>query len=178
MSQAYKKHKVCYLTIDKCATGTLDRYLPKLFNETPVHIQRPQGPTPSTGKFQVKASEIKKQYPTHFLFTFIRNPYDRVVLRDKLSERIGITANLRPQTWYIDIPLSKFDFIGRVETLNEDIATLRKIFDLPQVGIGERIHKSHGKKNFKSYYTEQDVNMITMRYKRDVDLLGYKRILI
>ena len=187
MSQVYHKYKVCYLSIDKCATGNLGRFLSrkafipndrgKIDIMNPPNLSRVIEPYDGkeTGQTQVKASYIKKLYPKYFLFTFIRNPYNRAVLpyRHRGGIKIGPTKRLRPQTWYIDIPLSKFDFIGKIENLHEDFDKLRKFFSFKGYPTEDNIHKSHGKHDYRRYYTDATLKLMNTVYAEDFKILPY-----
>ncbi len=87
---------------------------------------------------------------------------------------VGPTTHLRPQTWYIDIPLSQFDFIGRVETLRDDIDKLRKFFSFKgNPAINKGTHKTRNKQDYRSYYTGELLKKINTVYAKDFEILPY-----
>jgi len=63
------------------------------------------------------------------------------------------------------------DFIGRFENLHEDLNKLRK-------KLGMNIQEEHlmksAHRDYKDYYNDKLINMVGERFKKDIELFGYK----
>ena len=134
----------------------------------------------------------------YFKFTFVRNPWDKVVsqyrylaMRGDLLEYFGFSEYPEFET-YLDSALqsdhvqvadqSSFivsdageymvDFIGRFESLHCDA---RKIFKKIGVNAGPfpHVNRSDRHQDFRKYYTAKTKAMVAERYKTDIERFGY-----
>lgn len=100
-------------------------------------------------------------------------PFDDFVRRTCALDDHHIDRHLRSQAWFLTdkqglIP----DFIGHLETFAEDWQQLREA--IPALGdIGHR-NRAAGDVDFRSYYSEQSLQLVKRRYAKDFELFGYK----
>lgn len=137
-------------------------------------------------------------YERYYKFSFIRNPWDRVVSqysymkeRDDLREYIGMSEKCSFKK-YLDLiarkehvqwaPQYKFvtdengelivDFIGRLEAIEHDFSVVAN-----RVGL-ERYELPHINKSVRhamtGYYDEETIEMVRHYYARDIDLFKYE----
>ena len=66
------------------------------------------------------------------------------------------------------------DFVGRYESLEEDVEIIRKKIGLRKLSLPRKRVAKERKKDYRSYYSDESAAMIADRYARDIDLLGYK----
>lgn len=139
-------------------------------------------------------------YKDYFKFAFVRNPWDRfvsgwlnkVVKKNRLdfspstlkemlqfenfvnyySELDLDTCNrhFRSQNKLID--LNEIDFIGRMESFNEDLKEVFRILGLPDTPIPVR-NKSNQKSSYHTYYTDDTKQIVSDMYRKDIQLFGY-----
>lgn len=138
----------------------------------------------------------------YFKFTFVRNPWDRAysdylwIMNDRkvygsfkdYIEKTGDFAeslrNKNDKTYRGDHPMPqtdfysvegkfKMDFIGRFETLSEDMILLNKKINV------KHLFNSHEKKNenklshYSLFYTRSKKALIDKYYARDIEQLDY-----
>ena len=147
------------------------------------------------------ALEIKKKlnaevFDTYFKFAFVRNPYDWLVSyyyyvqesayhpEYKKIKGIGFEDFI---PWYINQSphtMSSFlvdekgntivDYIGKLETLNNDIINISDKLNIPVKKISKRnvTHKRKDK-NYNEYYTPKTLKLVNDYFKKDFELLGY-----
>ena len=141
-----------------------------------------------------------------FKFTIVRNPYtrtlsaylDKIVRRKAVipsfnykSDRIpsfldfckyleheGLYENSHwaPQTDVLLLPIVSFDYIGKLESLDED---LRWIFNhiAPQRNLhplrSHIPHQTNANKKLSQYYDDHSRQIVASLYKDDFDIFGY-----
>lgn len=125
-----------------------------------------------------------------FLYTFIRDPYDRAVsmyeyFRQKGDikcnsfeeycdnlirvDKMHSRAKLPQMYWLKGV---EFDFVGKFEALEKDLKELSAIIG---VDLKEIPHLNPSKrKDTDSYYNDKTRKIITNYYKEDFDNLGYE----
>lgn len=149
------------------------------------------------------ASEMlpRELYDTLFKFAFVRNPWDLQVssyhhirrerphliahcrdfesfLRWKLSEnrryQYHIDTSIELQSRYlVDLDGQVIvDFIGRYERLEEDFReACRRIGIRPPLLPHKR--KGTGRRDYRSYYTDETAGLIAEYFKKDIEMLDY-----
>lgn len=150
-------------------------------------------------KLSVNGYNIKynpKDYRDHFKFSFCRNPWERVVSAyhnkvvtkedkrlqecfDKSFEyfvdfidRQDLTRgdfHIRLQTTLM--PVEEVDFIGRFENFEEDLKLILFALGLEGVDIPHKNKSKHD--HYSKYYTERTKEIITRKYKDDIEAFGY-----
>lgn len=138
-------------------------------------------------------SFYRRLLPNHFIFTFVRNPYDRMVsyfswgkhnnphnfitfesfVKTKVATPAFATqGDFRLQTYSIDSP-EKCDFIGRFENFANDF---NKAMEM--IGVNFDCMKEHRNKmkrgKYRDYYTQELIDIVTKKFKKDIDTFGYK----
>jgi len=133
-------------------------------------------------------------YRNLFRFTFVRNPYAQVVsvfnfVRNcqghhlhSLCVNYTSFAEFAKSGWripdynqvdYLKNCHSKFDmnYVGRVEDIENDINNIRDKLNLSKSLIPHLNTSSAG--NWKEDYDEETFEIVTKRYKKDLQFLGY-----
>jgi hypothetical protein len=174
-----------------------------------IHINKTAGSSIERAlglKFEHKTARQKcmelgeLRWQRAFKFSFVRNPWDKVVshyhFRVKTNQtgmgdgHIGFSDWVRaayherdpryydqpkmfaPQTEWLTDDSGKLivDFIGRFETLNSDIASIQRIL---QRTIALPHLKSSPHTNFGSYYDDASWAIVASHFNRDCTLFGY-----
>lgn len=127
----------------------------------------------------------------YFTFSFVRNPWDRVIswikYRDK---RYGIYNNetdnsiiKRDLTRYYDPSNSYFellaldvpntvDFIGRFENLQRDFNIICDKIGIPHQKLPHHNKTNH--KHYTEYYDDETRELVAKKYAKDIEYFGYK----
>jgi len=135
----------------------------------------------------------------YFSFAFVRNPWDRMVsiyhrpdphllayangtgielaglsFREFLARTEGIAhAHLAEQAQYVCDDSGKIlvDYLGRFETLERDYTEVcrRLHIDVPLPRLNGSAHNT-----YRSYYDENTKELLAGRYRKDIEIFGYK----
>jgi chondroitin 4-sulfotransferase 11 len=180
------EHKFIFIHINKCGGTTID----ELFS----------------GKFQghKKAFEYKQSTPNifdnYFKFTFVRNPWDRVVsfyhyqikrgwdyypfnetiafkkfVKEWLRQMPGQTT-LNTNSCYDWISDENndllVDFIGRFENFQEDFNIVCDKIGIPQQQLPHKNKSKH--KHHTEYYDDETRQIVAEQYAKDIEYFGYE----
>ena len=180
VSMVYHEYKAIQLHIPKTAGTSIENALwhgPNAINRKRTHW-RPQ---------QIIATEGQQVWEAYFKFSFVRNPWDRLVshyfFERDLKKRIPADCDFgqflsrwgkERSTWnqlvWFEGRLAEFNFVGRFETLNEDF---RYICD--QLGIDRslphdfRMEREH----YSVYYDRNTRKQVAKLAKADIKVFGY-----
>lgn len=172
-----EKRNLIYYDVPKCASSTIRKVL--FNNGHQLSLQNPQ-----------------KDLQKYFKFSFVRNPWNRIVSNWKMfttqSFRIEQLKSMtsqdvskfedfvyfadsmknhhwQPQILYLP---DQLDFVGKLESFNEDFSNLCNT-------IGEKPHEikkinSITKLPYWEYYTPSLVEFVSEMYAEDIKKFGYK----
>jgi hypothetical protein len=62
------------------------------------------------------------------------------------------------------------DFIGKFENINEDYKIIKEKYNLTDL---PHINKSNEKKNYRDYYSKELIELVSVRYKNDIEKFNY-----
>jgi hypothetical protein len=124
----------------------------------------------------------------YFLFTFIRNPWDRVVslacyFKMSVAELLTIHVDGRKTNsiWIHSLPLVFYthfkgrqfvDFIGRFEQLQQDFDQVCRVIGLEPVAL-PRMNTTERLADYSSYFDAKTRDLVARRYHEDIAAFGY-----
>jgi len=190
------KHKCIFVHIPRCGGTSMEI---SMVGDNWFKIDR-------TTKHLI-ASTAKKIYEPYwddyFKFSFVRNPWDRMVSMSRYSHFYGCrieggklnvnkymkrwpnleidprskskTENIKPikNAVYLNILNEELDFIGRFENLLEDFGKVCSIINCKN----KLPHSHYNKKtpkHYTEYYDDETREIVAERYARDIEYFGYK----
>ena len=133
-----------------------------------------------------------------FTFAFVRNPFDKLVSEYEYKEYsqsfsfkswlltlfpkhrddrhdlgVDLHRHVMPQHQFICDAHGKVlvDFVGKMERLDEDFATVCERLGLPVKPL-ER-HNASKRKHYRDYYDDETQDWVRRRYAKDLELFGY-----
>lgn len=132
---------------------------------------------------------IIPKWDEYFKFSFVRNPYDRLISiyfhrtqNIKTSRYLkyknfhAFIKNYKKHLWELMPQCDKFDdsmdFIGRFENFEEDY---QKVCDLAKIKnclLERKINKS-SHKHYREYYTSKTQKIVEKIYKKDLEAYHY-----
>lgn len=175
-------------------TASLARY--KLGHEVPSRKAKKLFLHPS----QLSSSQVQ-MLDQWFRFTIVRNPYTRTLSAylDKVERHhrrgknvpnsfagfldslaggaLCDNAHWAPQHALLLLPLEKFDFIGRVESLDQDMAYIRQRIlgedNAPAITNSVLNHATGAVDKLKRYYDAYCVERVQTLFRQDFEAFGY-----
>lgn len=162
-----------------------------------------QDPAPSIYHMHLK--DILEQNPQakyYFKFSFVRNPYDRLVSAyhdfrhseghqswaspiqkydifkdfalDLHNSSCKNWIHLRPQFEYLELN-GKLgaDFVGRFEHLNDSFSVVQRLINIPNKILDKHRTSSHDK--YEEYYDEETKDAVYEFYRKDFEEFEYER---
>jgi hypothetical protein len=169
-SFVYSKDRFIYYSIPKCASTTI---IKSFFDSPNFSMIDPK-------------SDID-----YFRFTFIRNPFSRLVSnysmftqQKKRVRQIGRTFEnfeefvlfIRDNNNHHWQPMNLFlpdtlDFVGKVENFEKDFNILCNLLDL-KLNYKVRNRTSHS--GYKDYYNKRTKNIVYKKYEKDFEIFNYE----
>lgn len=150
---------------------------------------------------RLNAADAANAIASHRRIMFVRNPYTRLasayldkVASGKYEEHVGLPADIGfgdfcqylsngglyrnihwlPQTAITPFPIDSFDFIGRFESLDDDLTRLtRMLHGRNQPTISLASHATHAGEHLHELYGEAEVRIVRELYAEDFARLGY-----
>jgi hypothetical protein len=138
-------------------------------------------------------------FSRYFKFTFVRDPWARAVslyhsvghrrypdFRAFLSALCDGTEQKRrwfckPQMDFIvdDNGELMVDFVGRLESMNDDFEAVAGRLELGEVEVphrnrSRRIEKEQGISSYRDLYDDETLALVSEYYRRDIEFLGYR----
>ena len=192
-----ERYRFIYIRIPKTASTTIVKTLSKL-TDGEIHLKQTLRMTPNL------ALSIPLLHPTHpalhhyattlvapldqyFIFTFVRNPWARMVsgyffsraVRKRRAHQIDFRGFCHFQLqryqynncrWHTQpIPYS---FVGRMETLQADFDRLCDRLGLARAALPHYNASCHG--DYRQYYDDETRALVARKYARDIELFGYE----
>ena len=145
-------------------------------------------------KKHLKASEVfnevgEKGWRDYFKFTFVRNPWDRVVSLFCMPafKKINLLSgkdlvyflnHYKPYYWehgaqcsdYID--RDDLDFIGKFESRSLDLKKIQDVIKCPSLSIIHQKKTDH--KHYTEYYDDETKQIVAEKYAKDIEYFGYE----
>ena len=186
------KHKCIFVHCQKCAGETIEL---AVFGKSDTGF----GGDPFEGSPEkhFSVNQYIKKYGKHmwnnyFTFSFVRNPWDRVIswitYRDKRFNLYGGRLNSSIIKKEMQLPTffkysyvnllsvgssgSSIDFIGRLENLQEDFNIVCDKIGIPHQQLPHLNKTKH--KHYTEYYDDETREIVAQKYARDIEYFGYK----
>lgn len=198
------EYKFIYYALAKTGSSSIKEHISNLTKKNPDQLL-------------MKRRQDYLKFPNYFKFTFVRNPWDRIlscylnkIMKDPNFEdknyAHGIARFLQPYRVFhggmsfkdfvkaiskIDDKISNphfrsqyymliddqdkiiVDYVGKFESLSEDFKKVAARCGLPSSEL-PHINKTENRKNYTEYYDEETIRLVAERYKKDIELFGYK----
>ena len=139
------------------------------------------------------------QFSEYFKFSTVRNPWERMVsqmtwrhrgafksgsitIKTFLSRTFKIRQyhdpmrHIIPQHQFLqdDSGHPLYDFIGKVENLQEDFNQICDKIGVPRRKLRNEKRTNHRHKPYWEYYDDETLKIVTDKYARDIELFGYE----
>lgn len=150
-----------------------------------------------TSPARLNAAEVAR-FDALFKFTVVRNPFTRTLSAylDKVERRarrehretsfrafllslqrgkLYGNAHWAPQSGLMLIPVERFDFIGKVETLEQDLATIKRRIgpNLEQPLTSVMTNATGAGERLRAYYDDELVALVQDLYRQDFTSFRY-----
>jgi len=180
------EHKFIFIEVPKTGTTTICNVLARNFNATQPckHLDLEQ--------YQERFPDEAQSY---FTFSFVRNPWSRVVslyhrkegiqMKNKMSfiqfvdwiKLATDTCNMpTPKKNMIDFfklgNKVKIDFIGKLENLQEDFNIVCDKIGIPKQKLPHKNATQH--KHYTEYYDDETRQIVAEKYAKDIEYFGYE----
>lgn len=189
-----EKHKFIYIAINKCASSSIVYSLRRYIKKLAWHEHQLLSKDTSASSI-LKC--IKSPIDDYYKFTFVRNPFDRLLSNYfyRVREKKSDVQNQSFKEWVLNKEdkrsfksclmrftmmdwvtdergNNKMDFIGRVENLENDFEYVCNKINLKHDFVGKRNKSVH--ESCDKYYDEELIAFVENYYKVDFDEFGYK----
>ena len=133
-------------------------------------------------------------YNKLFVFSFVRNPFSRAVSSWKYAsgKHAGSFKNFcknlknlsnfgnntewhSTEQWvhlYDDKNNLIVDYVGRLESYQDDFNTISKKIGIPQQKLPHKNKTKH--KHYTEYYDDETIELVAKKYAKDIEYFGYK----
>lgn len=191
------ERKFIFVRHQKTASSSIVHNLNlKINSPYKTHAQLNKHVRNSTGKsydgHHVPLYELRNVYPDvyttrheYFKFGFTRNPWSRLVSAwrfayvPKRHGNISFDRFIRGDhdDWTgVGMNTLEFcdgcDFIGRVETIQQDFDTVCDKIGIPRMKVSHTNKSKHN--HYTKYYGDETREIVAERYARDIEHFGYK----
>ena len=186
------KRKYAFVHIPRTAGGSLRVALHRA-NGIP-----PKGSRQHEPAFIVR-DRLGEQHDDYFVFSFVRNPWDRLwslykfmIQRGKVKcsfdqfllgkdihhyyneyHSLVLPTQRKPQMdWLVDDRGEIIvDFVGKYENLNSDLKTICKKIGIPNSHL-QQTHTT-AKRSYKKAYSDEGIEFVREHHIRDIEMFGY-----
>ncbi|NWK56809.1 sulfotransferase family 2 domain-containing protein [Verrucomicrobiaceae bacterium N1E253] len=172
-----ERSKLMYFDVPKAASTTIRKAFFK--NKAMASLRNP-----------------RKELDQYYKFTFVRNPWDRMVSNWKMfttqpsrMKQLEVMTNAdlsdfesfvsfaidcpnhhwQPQALFTPEPL---DFVGKLESFDEDMNRLLSHLGRTPLALGKQ--NSTRRKGYRDYYSPTLVEVVADYYRRDIESFGYE----
>ncbi|MGL6133540.1 MAG: sulfotransferase family protein [Prochlorococcaceae cyanobacterium] len=198
-----------YSRIPKAANTTIVAALASQSSYRPRYRRRKDPKYSFQRPLLLSSREVQRLEREAFVFTFVRNPFSRVLsayldkvgrlrhqgrrflawaqMHGQPGDFLGFCRFLEAGGLYLDmhwapqveilcLPLSRFDFIGRVESLDRDLPQmLERLFGEQNLAPSERRGTTtNAGHQLQEAYGPEQLQIIGRLYSRDFELFGYE----
>ena len=126
----------------------------------------------------------------YFIFTFVRNPWDRFLscynwynkplnpdsFRSWLKEYLGSRHALLQSHWYIQDGVIATDFIGSLENMNKDMKFILNKINLPLTLPSKKANRAKRRVSYQDFYNQELIDLVAEKEKSVIKLKGYDYI--
>ena len=175
------EYKYFFLHIEKCGGNTVRAALDLPYEKTGGHLP-----------LEYKIGHFKHNPKEYFKFTFVRNPWDRMVStyfyynrHQALSFKEYTTILLSQSAskgWkrhtscydYIfdENTTTTIDFIGKIENFEEDFNIVCDKIGIPRRQLTHTNKTNH--KHYTEYYDDETREIVAEKYAKDIEYFGYE----
>ena len=182
------QRKFIWFRVAKVGTRTILNYLKE--NEVPLDVEH--------GSW-LHYPELS--FDSYFKFAFVRNPWDRLIscwnnkvvkqnyfrFDDNNYKKMKVFENfvnyvsglsidkcdrhLRSQSALID--LNMLDYLGRMETFDDDASYIFQVLGLPKNKIAHK-NVTSNKQSYEAYYNDHLAKKVAQIYRKDIQIFGYQ----
>jgi len=179
-------HKVIFIHINKTAGTSVERAF---------DVDVSFGDRKHLRALQIRGRVGHEVWDSYFKFAIVRNPWDKVVSmyhhRKQNSRKETLPQKMPFSMWVKNLPYIKtkesrttnqldwitdrkgniiIDYVARFENLSKEWEKLKELgnFDLELSHVNKSIHKP-----YQEYYDEESRDIVTERFKKDIDYFGY-----
>ena len=175
------EYKYLFLHIAKCGGNTVRAALDLPYERTGGHIP-----------LEYKSGYFKHNPKEYFKFTFVRNPWDRMVSTYFYHNGFQALSFKEYTTTLLDSEGSKgwkrhascynyifgenttttIDFIGKIENFEEDFNIVCNKIGIPRQKLPHKNKTNH--KHYTEYYDDETKQIVAERYAKDIEYFGYE----
>ena len=187
-----EKHNFIYIAVSKTGTTSVHNAFSNLDDETlfieRLNEKRTDRVNQSLYK-HIKGPILKKEiknYNKYFKFTFIRNPWDRLVswfrshdrrmnpgwLSRSNLEKIPEYFWDNQSEWIFEGDSCLVDFVGRYENFQEDFNVVCDKIGIPRKQLPHKNKSKH--KHYTEYYNDETRQIVAENYAKDIEYFGYE----
>jgi hypothetical protein len=154
---------------------------------------------PRTDPMHLTAARVRERlspdvYDRYYKFAFVRNPWAWQVslyhymlkrtdhFQNEFVRGLGgfdpyirwrVAEEVRLQREFLSDDDGRLlvDYVGRMETLNDDFAEICRTIGLPHRGLPHKNRSSH--RDYRAYYTDETRDLVAEAFAADIDAFGY-----
>jgi len=175
-------HKHKFISLDPPKTGT--NYRQNLLWKHGEHVTSLQ----HGNLIEIKKHFINYDFSDYFVFTFVRNPWDRFLsyynwlnrpldpdsFGSWLKGHLG-RQSAKPQShWYIQDGVIVTDFIGSLENMHKDMKLILNKINLPLTLPSKKSNRSQRRVNYQDFYNQELIDLVANHEKEVIQLKGYE----
>ena len=180
------KHKFIFIEVPKTGTTTICSVLKNNFDAVQPHKH-------------LDIEQYKETFPketsSYFKFSFVRNPWSRVVSlynrKEGIQKKNEMTfvefvdwIQLATDTCTMPTPKKnmidffkidnelKIDFIGKLENIQKDFNIVCDKIGIPQQQLPHENKSNH--KHYTEYYDDETKQIVAEKFAKDIEYFGYK----